>query len=169
MARRICGFFIIANKCAIVKPFLSLFPKGRKKREGNPWISPRAFLGKLVSQNRNSVAGDLGDEIENPEDKADGRNDGQNADDQGSGVIGLGVADDSVNAANDCAQDELQKDLYDLGQILIGLGKAIVCHGTVLQSDVFPRKFLIYSIAYCLSKIKASSEKSKKIFTACTE
>ena len=118
-----------------------LFVPFREKAEKNAGeirgFRPALFSRELGGQNRDLVAGDLGNEVDNPENKADGRNDGQNTNDQGGGVLGLGVADDSVNAANDCAQNELQKDLYDLGQILIGLGKAIVCHGSVLQSDVF--------------------------------
>ena len=52
---------------------------------------------------------------------------------EGSNILGFKEADDSVNAANDCAQENLNNDLNDLGKAFIHFCNLVV-HFNKLQS-----------------------------------
>ena len=78
------------------------------------------FLMKLVSQNADLVLSDLGDQVDQPNNKVTEAGQQTNqAYDQSDDVLGLGVADDAINTADDVAQEQLQQDLSDLGQIFV--------------------------------------------------
>ena len=75
---------------------------------------------ELGGQEGDLVLGDLGDQVDQPDDKvAEAGEQANQTHDQGNNVLGLGEADDAVNAADDVAQEQLQQDLDDLGQSLI--------------------------------------------------
>ena len=78
------------------------------------------FLMKLVSQNADLVLSDLGDQVDQPNNKVTEAGQQTNqAYDQSDDVLGLGVADDAINTADDVAQEQLQQDFSDLGQIFV--------------------------------------------------
>ena len=56
---------------------------------------------------------------------------------KGNNVLGLEVLNDSVDTANDCAKEDLNKDLSDLGERLVSLGKRSRCHLIVLLYVIF--------------------------------
>ena len=125
----------------------------------------RIFVLESVGQNADLVAGDFGNQIKYPEDKTNGRDDCQNANDKSGGILGFGVTDDSVNTADDSTQKDLQNDLNDLGQLFIGRGQSLVCHGKILQSDVFfCEDSLTNSISYGVEKIKFFEKKYQAFF-----
>ena len=95
---------------------------------------------KLVSQNADLVLSDLGDQVDQPNNKVTEAGQQTNqAYDQSDDVLGLGVADDAINTADDVAQEQLQQDLSDLGQIFVLFSihvsfLKINCHSLGLQA-----------------------------------
>ena len=73
---------------------------------------------------------DKGNEVHDPSDKVTYTGEGsKNSDHESNDVLGLEVTDDTVDAANDCAADNLNDDSQDERKLIVGLGKGVIfCH-----------------------------------------
>ena len=92
---------------------------------------------KSVGKEGDLVVKDLGNKVHNPSYYADTGNEGDDACYEGNGVLRLNVSEDSVNASYNRAEEDLNKDLSDLGEILVSLSKSCRCHWFVLLCYVF--------------------------------
>ena len=81
----------------------------------------------LVCQNANAIVGNLGNQVKDPENEIDWRDESKNTNNKGNDILCFKIAQDSVNTADDCAKEDLQKDLCDLRQSLIGTGNSLFC------------------------------------------
>ena len=69
---------------------------------------------------------DLGYKVSNPKYKINGGNKSEKTCNEGRGVLGLGVANYSVDTANDPAEEYDKENLRDLGKALECRGKRIL-------------------------------------------
>ena len=92
------------------------------------------FHAGSVGKNGDLVGGDLGDQVNDPSDKVANTGEGaKQTRNKGNNIFCLNKAYDAVDTANDTAQNQLKKDLDNLGQRLVSGGDAVVCHGKLLS------------------------------------
>ena len=82
----------------------------------------RRFCSELVSKNGDLVVEDLGNKVNDPESKAK-TNKVKDTNNEGNYVLCFKELKDSVNTGNECAKEDLDNDLNDLGECLVALGK----------------------------------------------
>ena len=88
---------------------------------------------QLSSQDSDSVLSDLSDQVNNPSDEVAYTGEGaQQTDNQGDDVLGFEETDDAVDTTDDTAQNQLQQDLNDLGQALVGFSNL---HNVLLSQN----------------------------------
>ena len=90
------------------------------------------FLMKLVSQNADLVLSDLGDQVDQPNNKVTEAGQQTNqAYDQSDDVLGLGKADDAVDTTDNVTQENLNQDL------ILGSSSYILVMGLFMYSSPF--------------------------------
>ena len=101
-----------------------------KKSEKNKTTDRRWFYFSchLGSKNGDSVAEDLGYQVDYPEHEAK-TEEAEDTDNEGNDVLGLKETDDAIQTADKSAEEDLKKDLNDLRKGLVGSGERIVSHG----------------------------------------
>jgi len=99
-------------------------------------VAWRGSFVLLINEEFDAIIGDLGDEVNDPENEVDRRNQGENSDDQRGGVLGFKVTKNSENTADDSTEEDLKQDLGDLRQTLVGCGQAVVCHRCISFTNV---------------------------------
>ena len=83
---------------------------------------------KLGSQNRDAIAADLSDQVNNPEEEAQ-TEETKNANDQSYDVLGLNKANDAINTTDQRTQEDLEDDLDQLRESLVRTGeRTAFCH-----------------------------------------
>ena len=82
---------------------------------------------RLSSKNGDTVAEDLGEQVDDPEQEAK-TEEAKNANDQGNDVSGFQETQDAINTADQRAQENLQNDLNDLRKRFVCAGERIVSH-----------------------------------------
>ena len=88
-----------------------------------------AFYFKLVSKNSDLVVKNLGNYVSDLNNKvADTGEEAEKTCNKGNNVLGLGVTDNSVYAADNPAEDDEEHNLNKLRKVLKLLGDRIGCH-----------------------------------------
>jgi hypothetical protein len=83
---------------------------------------------QLGSQNRDTIAANFSDQVDNPEKEAQTA-EAENANDQSYDVLGLNKANDAINTTDQRAQEDLENDFDQLGQSLVRTGeRTAFCH-----------------------------------------
>ena len=86
-------------------------------------------LNSSVLDNRHLVACDLGYKVNDPcQEVANTGYQNEDANNESNDVLRLEVANDSVDTADECAEENLQQDLSDLGQSPVLSGQSGFCH-----------------------------------------
>lgn len=86
----------------------------------------------------------LGNKVNYPSDEVSDTGEGnEKTNYEGNNVLGFEVSNDSLDTANDCAKEKLDKDLSDLGELFVSLGERCRCHWFVLLYYVFFVKIII--------------------------
>ena len=85
----------------------------------------------LVGKNGDLVVKDCGYKVNNPKYKAK-TEEAKDTNNEGNDVRGLKILENSVNGTHDVAEENLDKNSCNLGEIVILLGKRRRCHCYVL-------------------------------------
>jgi hypothetical protein len=81
---------------------------------------------ELGGQEGDLVLGDLGDQVDQPDDKvAEAGEQANQTHDQGDDVLGLGEADNAIDTTDNITQEDLKQNSNDLGQFVVLLGKGL--------------------------------------------
>jgi hypothetical protein len=93
-----------------------------------------------VCENGDAVVKDLGDEVNNPSDGVtDTGEEGEKTNYESNGVLGLSIADDAVDAADNTAKDNLKQNLGNLGEIFIGLSEIHIVPPKNMCRQIIPQ------------------------------
>ena len=83
---------------------------------------------QLGSQNRDTIAANFSDQVNNPEKEAQTA-EAENANDQSYDVLGLKEANDTIKTTDQRTQEDLEDDLDQLRQSLVRTGeRTAFCH-----------------------------------------
>ena len=98
----------------------------------------------LGGQNRDAVAEDLGDQVDDPcNTVSDTGNQAENANDQGNNVLRLKETNDTINTADQTAKENLQDNLKQLRKCFVGGGdRATFCHDMYLFFKILSKNLL---------------------------
>jgi hypothetical protein len=105
-------------------PYLPLSHLSKKERHNRSFL----IFTALVSQNSDLFLGDHGYQVNDPENEAE-EEEAQDTNNEGNDVLGLDVAENTINCSDQTTQENLENDLNDLRQFVIHSGEGrIVRH-----------------------------------------
>ena len=90
-----------------------------------------------VSKNRDLLVGDHGYQVNDPEDEAE-EEEAQNTHNKGDNILGLDIAENTVDSCDQATQKDLENDLNDLRQFVIHSGE-----GRFVRHCKCPPKYFI--------------------------